>query len=105
MSGVSIDDLLSAIVSLKAEQKSLEARLESLLNELDRQMVAGQIDPGGFSHSGWAFAYSEGRRSWAYPAPVKTLEQQLKAAKKVAEADGSATASAGAPFWTIRRPQ
>ena len=111
MSGVShpvftsSEGLLSAIVSLKNEQKSLEARLEFLLEELDRRVAAGQIDPGGFSHNNWAFSYSEGRRSWVYPAPVKTLEQQLKAAKKVAEADGSATATTGAPFWTIKGPQ
>jgi hypothetical protein len=111
MSGVShpvfasSNGLLDAIVSIKAEQKSLSSRLESLLDELDRRVAAGQIDPGGFSHNDWAFSYSEGKRSWAYPAPVKTLEQQLKAAKKVAEADGSATASTDAPFWTIKGPQ
>jgi hypothetical protein len=111
MSGVShpvfasSNGLLDAIVSLKAEQKSIDGKLQALLEELDRRVAAGQIDPGGFSHNNWAFSYSEGRRSWVYPAPVKTLEQQLKAAKKVAEADGSATATTGAPFWTIKGPQ
>lgn len=111
MSGVShpvfasSDSLLSAIISLKAEQKSLEAKLESLLDELDQRVEAGQVDPGGFSHNDWAFSYSEGRRTWAYPAPVKGLEQQLKAARKAAEADGSATATTGAPFWTVRGPR
>jgi hypothetical protein len=111
MSGVShpvfasSNGLLDAIVSLKAEQKSIEDNLQALLHELDRRVAAGQIDPGGFRHNDWAFSWSEGRRSWAYPVPVKTLEQQLKAAKKVAEADGSATASTGAPFWTIKGPK
>ena len=111
MSGVShpiftsSEGLLSAIVSIKAEQKLLEAVLQALLDELDRRVAAGQIDPGGFSHDDWSFSYSEGRRSWVYPATVKAQEQQLKAAKQVAEADGSATATTGAPYWTIKGPK
>jgi hypothetical protein len=33
------------------------------------------------------------------------LEAQTKAAKKAAEADGSATAKVGEPFWTIKPPK
>jgi hypothetical protein len=111
MSGVShpvftsSDGLLSAIVSIKAEQKSLASRLESLFDELDRRVAAGQIDPGGFSHDGWAFSYSEGKRTWQYPANVTTLAQQLKSAQDKAKANKTAAQLTGAPFWTLKGPQ
>ncbi len=101
----SSEGLLDAILSLKAEQKLLESKLQSLLDELDRRVAAGQIDPGGFSHNGWAFAYSEGKRKWEYPASVTALAQQLKSAQVQALADGSATATTGAPYWVIKGPR
>jgi hypothetical protein len=36
---------------------------------------------------------------------VQELEAQTKAAKKASEANGTATAKAGAPFWTIKPPK
>lgn len=99
------EGLLSAIVSIKAEQKSIESKLQALLDELDRRLAVGQIDPGGFSHKGWAFSYSEGKRKWEYPASVTALSQQLKSAQVQAQADGSAAATTGAPFWTIKEPK
>lgn len=111
MSGVShpiftsSEGLLSAIVSIKAEQKLLEAQLQALLDELDRRVAAGQIDPGGFDHDDWSFSYSEGKRKWEYPASVTALAQQLQSAQVQALADGSATATTGAPYWTIKGPK
>ncbi len=99
-----IDALLDAITALKAQQKQLEQQLEPLLESLGEAMAAGQLDPS-FSHNDWAFSHSPGRLSYAFPAAVQQIEQQLKAAKEAAIQQGSATEKRGKPFWTIRPPK
>ena len=99
-----IDALLDAITALKAQQKQLEQQLEPLLESLSVTMAAGQLDPS-FSHNDWAFSHSPGRLSYAFPAAVQQIEQQLKAAKEAAIQQGSATEKRGKPFWTIRPPK
>jgi hypothetical protein len=99
------DQALNALIEVRQAIEWLKARDASLLDRLDQLAEAGEVDQGGFSHNDWAFSWSAGRRSWSYPPGVQALEAQTKAAKKAAEADGSATATTGAPFWTIRSPQ
>jgi len=99
------DQVLDRLVEVRQALARLKATDEALLDRLDQLAEAGEVDQGGFSHNDWAFSWSAGRKSWAYPAGVQALEAQLKAAKKASEADGSATATTGAPFWTIRSPQ
>lgn len=99
-----IDALLDAITALKAQQKQLEQQLEPLLESLGEAMAAGQLDPS-FSHNDWAFSHSPGRLSYAFPAAVQQIEQQLKVAKEAAIQQGSATEKRGKPFWSIRPPK
>jgi hypothetical protein len=99
-----IDALLDAVTAIKTQQKQLEQQLEPLLDALSEAMAAGQLDPS-FSHNDWAFAHSSGRLSYEFPAAVKQIEQQLKAAKDAAIQQGSATEKRGKPFWTIRPPK
>ena len=99
------DQVLDRLVEVRQALARLKATDEALLDRLDQLAEAGEVDQGGFSHNDWAFSWSAGRKSWAYPAAVQELEAQTKAAKKAAEADGSATATTGAPFWTIRAPK
>jgi hypothetical protein len=99
------DQVLDRITEVRTAMARLKASDEALLDRLTQLVDAGELDPGGFSHNDWAFSWSAGRKSWTYPAGIKALEAQAKAAKKAAEADGSATATNGAPFWTIRPPQ
>lgn len=99
------DQILDAITATRAAMARLKAQDDALLDRLDELAEAGLVDLGGFSHNDWSFSWSSGRRSWDYPAGVKALDSQLKAAKKLAEADGSATAVVGSPFWTIRSPK
>jgi hypothetical protein len=99
------DELLDYLVTGRQAMTALKAQDEALLDRLSELVEAGELDPGGFTHQDFSFSWSAGRRSWAYPAEVQALEAQAKAAKKVSEADGTATASTGAPFWTIRPPQ
>ena len=96
-----LDALLDAITALKAQQKELEQQLEPLLEALSAAMAAGQLDPS-FSHEDWAFCHSPGRLSYAFPAAVLQIEQQLKAAKEAAIQQGTVTEKRGKPFWTIR---
>lgn len=98
------DDLLASIEATKRRIAELTNILESYLDDLSRRVDAGDLDPA-FSHNDWAFNLQPGRLSWDYPAGVKALDSQLKAAKKASEADGSAVAKLGAPFWSIRGPQ
>lgn len=99
---VDLDVLLDAVTEIKAQQKQLEQQLEPLLETLSEAMATGQLDPA-FAHNDWAFAHSPGRLSYAFPAAVQQIEQQLKAAKDAAIQQGSATEKRGKPFWTIRR--
>jgi hypothetical protein len=99
------DQALNALIEVRQAIEWLKARDASLLDRLDQLAEAGEVDQGGFSHNDWAFSWSAGRKSWTYPAAVQELEAQAKAAKKASEADGTATTTTGAPFWTIKPPQ
>ena len=99
------DQLLDRLIATRCTIAKLQAEDDAMLDRLDQLAEAGEVDQGGFSHNDWAFSWSAGRKSWAYPAAVQELEAQTKAAKKASEADGSATATTGAPFWTIRAPK
>lgn len=105
LSALNVDDLLDYLIELRTGLARLKALDERVLDRLSELVDAGELDPGGFSHADWSFTWSAGRRSWAYPADVMGLEAQAKAAKKASEADGSATATNGAPFWTIKPPK
>ena len=105
LEGLSADQTLDALIEVRRAIDWLKARDASLLDRLDQLAEAGEVDQGGFSHNDWSFSWSAGRRSWSYPAGVQGLEAQAKAAKKASEADGSATATTGNPFWTIKPPR
>ena len=105
LEGLNADQTLDALIEVRRAIDWLKARDASLLDRLDQLAEAGEVDQGGFSHSDWAFSWSAGRRSWTYPAGVQGLEAQVKAAKKASEADGSAVATTGSPFWTIKPPK
>jgi hypothetical protein len=99
------DEVLDRLVLVRKALAGLKASDEALIDRLDQLAEAGEVDQGGFSHQDYAFSWSAGRKSWTYPAGVMGLEAQASAAKKAAEADGSATATTGAPFWTIKPPK
>jgi hypothetical protein len=99
------DELLDHLVSVRQAMAALKAEDEALLDRLSELVEAGELDPGGFTHQDHAFSWSAGRKTWSYPAAVQRLEAQTKAAKKASEADGTATAKVGAPFWSIKPPK
>jgi hypothetical protein len=102
---LSTDELLNLLVGGRQAMAALKAQDEALLDRLSELVEQGELDPGGFTHNDHAFSWSAGRKSWSYPAAVQQIESQAKAAKKASEADGTATATIGAPFWTIRPPK
>jgi hypothetical protein len=102
---LSTDEVLDHLVTVRQAMARLKATDDALLDRLDQLAEAGEVDQGGFSHQDFSFTWSAGRKSWSYPAGVQELEVKTKAAKKAAEADGSATATTGAPFWTIKPPK
>jgi hypothetical protein len=95
LNAMDADQVLDRITEVRSAMARLKASDEALLDRLNVLAEAGEVDMGGFSHNDWAFTWSAGRKSWTYPAGVI-------AAKKASEADGSATATTGAPFWTIK---
>ena len=99
------DQLLDCLIEVRTGLARLKEADQILLDRLSVLAEAGEVDMGGFSHNDWAFTWSAGRKSWTYPAGVMGLEAQAKAAKKASEADGSATAKVGEPFWTIKPPK
>ena len=98
------DELLDYATQIRAGIKALEASKAAIDDELSRRFEAGELD-ANFTHNDWLFSRSEGRTKWAYPDYVGVTESRLKQAKKMAEGDGSAVRSTGAPFWTIKEPQ
>jgi hypothetical protein len=102
---LSTDELLDHLVNGRQAMAALKDQDKALLDRLSELVEQGEIDPGGFTHQDHAFTWSAGRKSWSYPAKVGELEAQAKAAKKASEADGTATAKTGEPFWTIKPPK
>ena len=102
LDNLTTDEVLDRLVQGRQALAALKADDEALLDRLDQLAAAGEIDQGGFTHNDFLFSWSAGRRSWVYPAAVQALDAQLNTAKKAAEADGSATATTGASFWTIK---
>jgi hypothetical protein len=96
----SIDRQLERIIAIKAALKSLDDELAVLKDSISALVDKAELDHS-FSFNDWIFTYSLGRAKWKYPSAVNCIDTQLKAAKKAAEADGSATKSLGDPFWTI----
>ena len=105
LAAMNADQLLDHLISVRKALAKLKATDEALLDRLDELAQAGEVDQGGFTHQDWQFSWSAGRKSWTYPAGVKAMEAQAKAAKKASEADGSAMATLGESFWTINPPK
>ncbi len=99
--GAALDALLDRITVLKLQQKSIEAELSPLLEQLSGALESGELD-ASFSHNGCSFCWSAGRTSYAYPEPLQQQEQALKEAQRLAVATGAATEKHGKAFWTIK---
>ena len=99
--GADLDAVLNRISALKAQQKSIDAELSPLLEQLSGALEAGELD-ASFSHNGCSFCWSAGRTSYVYPEPLQQQEQALKEAQRLAVATGAATEKHGKAFWTIK---
>ena len=70
-----LDALLDRITVLKLQQKSIEAELSPLLEQLSAALEAGELD-ASFSHNGCSFCWSAGRtRSVSHIAAPPTSPQ------------------------------
>ena len=105
LQGLSADQVLDHITQVRQIKKNFETQDAVLLDRLDELVEAGELDPGGFTHNDHSFTWSAGKKSWTYPVEVQELEEQTKAAKAAAQANNTATATTGSPFWTIRAPK
>lgn len=97
------EQLLESIVALKAQAKAIDEQLTAALAQLTHLVDECEIDQA-FKFNDWAFSCTS-RTSYEYPQAVKEIEGILKTARKASEADGTATAKVGTPFWTIRSPK
>ena len=98
-----LDQLLSFITLRKAQATRIQEELTEALDKLTAMVDEAELDPS-FSFDDHKFSMTC-RTSYSYPSEVLEIEAILKSAKKTAEADGSAIAKLGAPFWTIRSPK
>jgi hypothetical protein len=105
IAAMSADEVLHALTQLRLHAKAVAAADAALLDRLDDLASAGEVDQGGFTFNDWSFSWSPGRRTWTYPESVSTMQKALKAAQESSQGDGSATASTGAPYWTIKPPK
>ena len=102
---LSADQALDALIQIRLAIDWLKTRDASLLARLDELAAAGEIDQGGFTHAGWSFSHSDGKTSYEYPEPITKLEEELKAAKEAAKANGTAVKTKGdKAFWTVKSP-
>ena len=97
------EQLLEWIVALKAQARAIDEQLTAALAQLTHLVDECEIDQA-FKFNDWAFSCTS-RTSYEYPQAVREIEGMLKTARKASEADGSATAKVGTPFWTIRSPK
>jgi hypothetical protein len=101
---LTLEQLLDFVTVRKAQATRIQDELTAALEQLNGLVESGELDPQ-FAFNDWSFNWSAGRTTWDYPGEVKEIEAILKTSKKAAEADGTATAKTGAPFWTIRAPK
>ena len=99
------DELLDRLIATRVTIAKLQAEDTAMLARLDELAAAGDVDHGGFKHQGYSFSWSAGKCSYAYPEDVEELIADANAAKEAAKADGTATATIGKPFWTIKPPK
>ena len=106
LKGLGADQTLNALIEVRRAIAWLQARDAALLARLDELAADGEIDHGGFQHAGWSFSHSDGKTSYEYPEPITKLEEELKAAKEAAKANGTAVKVKGKKaFWTVKPPQ
>lgn len=84
-----IADVLDRYIDLKEQQKEIEFELKKLQTKL---LLFIDPDSPKFPYQGYTFTRCE-KVSWDYPQSVKEQEAALKAAKKAAEKEGTATPS------------
>ena len=101
LAGAALDALLDRITVFKLQQKSIEAELSPLLEQLSGALETGELD-ADFSHNGCSFSWSAGRTSYLYPEQLVQQEQALKEAQRLAVATGAASEKHGKAFWTIK---
>jgi hypothetical protein len=101
LAGPTLDALLNRITILKLQQKSIEAELSPLLEQLSGALETGDLDVN-FSHKDCSFSWSAGRISYVYPEHLVQQEQALKQAQRLAVATGAASEKQGKAFWTIK---
>ena len=102
---LSADQTVSALIAVRKGIDWLKTRDASLLARLDELAAEGEIDQGGFMHAGWSLSHSDGKTSYEYPEPITQLEEELKAAKEAAKANGTAVKTKGEKaFWTVKSP-
>ena len=99
------DQLLDRLIEVRQAIARLEVTDLTLLARLDELAANGEVDHGGFKHQGYSFSWSAGKCSYAYPEDVEELIADANAAKEAAKADGTATATIGDPYWTIKPPK
>jgi hypothetical protein len=98
-----LDQLLAFVTLRKAQATKIQEELTEALDKLTALVDEAELDCQ-FKFNDWSFSCTS-RTSYTYPPEVLEIESIFKSAKKTAEADGSAIAKVGAPFWTIRSPK
>lgn len=96
------NEILAAAETLKGAIEAATAALDIIKAELDKRVESMDLSPK-FEHNNWRYEQQSGKKTWDYPDPVLQLQEQLKTAQSQAQADGSATATSGKPFWKIAR--
>lgn len=98
-----LEQLLARTTELKAQAAQIQQELTENLDRLTALVDEAELDQS-FRYNNWSFSCSS-RTTYEYPVNVLEIEGILKAAKRSAEGDGTATPKVGAPFWTIRSPK
>lgn len=88
-------DLLKSFAALKQEEKEVKARVEEMKVRVLQELTAADLDEVAIPDVGMLVVVP--KRTYTYPAVITKAEEDLKKAKKEAEAKGTATYTE-APF-------
>lgn len=98
---VPVEVIVQQILEADAAETQWKARKEYLRKQLIALHQAGQV-PSKFPMSGFNWTLTEGRKTWAYPAEIQQMEENLKGHKTIAQITGTATYELGDPYFSKR---
>jgi hypothetical protein len=100
------EQLLRQYIALKEKAKEIESEIESLKSNLFFTISEMQDETGEKEIIVEDYVFTIGyRKTYKYPSTIKKIEDELKAAKKEAEASGEAFLISDTGYVTLKKKE